>query len=213
MEDAPSVENRRASVQCVEAHTGIVLDLTGAWALPGAPRLRHFDSVDAALAYAQAHVERNPLDECVIRNAGEANVAVIRDGAALASTRKRVPVIRFSPSGSDWLKPIRRVTVWADRLALETEASLYEYPWATIAVWPRPALLSRARWRLGSRAPRAYVGERLWCASPRERFLRFFLTPPVTLYMPKGDDLHGDSCFRRSQDIIAKGGFLTHDLG
>jgi hypothetical protein len=58
------------------------------------------------------------------------------------------------------------------------------------------------------------VGDRDWFHDPPDRFFRFFTTPPVTVYMPNESGVEYEhTCFRRLQDVIAEGGFITHDLG
>jgi hypothetical protein len=78
-----------------------------------------------------------------------------------------------------------------------------------VAEWPRPRWL----WRLGR--PRFLrVGERHWFHDPPDRFFRFFTTPPITVYMPDESGVEYEATvFRRLQDVIAAGGFTTHDLG
>ena len=49
---------------------------------------------------------------------------------------------------------------------------------------------------------------------PTERFVRFYTTPAITVYLP--DDaptVYDFTLFRRIQNVIAAGGYSTLDLG
>ena len=75
----------------------------------------------------------------------------------------------------------------------------------------RLAPAGRAGWR-----PRWLpVGERDRFKSQAERFYRFYTWPNIVIYMPvePAETDHGDSLFRRVQDVISAGGYGTWELG
>ena len=127
----------------------------------------------------------------------------------MASVPTSVEPLRFVPSRVDGPPSVTEVAAFPDRLELLSEGRWGVIRLDDIAEWPRPRWL----WRL--RRPRFLpVGERNWFRDPPDRFFRFFTKPLITVYMPdeKGVE-YGATCFRRLQDVLAEGGFTTHDLG
>lgn len=58
------------AIVCAERATGIVLNTTGAWAVPGDPRYRTFRSLDEARQEAAKLARENPEWECVVLDGG-----------------------------------------------------------------------------------------------------------------------------------------------
>ncbi len=101
-----------------------------------------------------------------------------------------------------------------DRLELVSEGRVVTVIFDAIAEWPWPRALRRLLGRVGLRPRFLPVGERDWFHGPRDRFVRFFTTPPLVVYMPDERGVEYEhTCFRRLQDVIALGGFTTYDLG
>jgi hypothetical protein len=59
------------------------------------------------------------------------------------------------------------------------------------------------------------VADRDWFHLPRDRFLRFYTRPPLTICMPIDEPTgpYGDTWFLRIQEVLREGGFHTFDLG
>src|SRR5208283_2064336 len=109
---------------------------------------------------------------------------------------------------------VTEVVVYSDRLELLSENGWVVLRLEDIAEWPRPRWFWRllARW---GRPPRWLpVGERDWFHPPPNRYIRFFTSPRITVYMPDEQGVeYQDTVFRRVQDVMLKGGFSTWDLG
>ncbi|MBI5514285.1 MAG: hypothetical protein HY909_10980 [Deltaproteobacteria bacterium] len=122
--------------------------------------------------------------------------------------------LRFVPSRVEGLAGVTEVTARPDRLELVSEGRLVTVLLASIADWPWPRRLRRLLARAGLRPRWLPVGDRDWFHEPQDRFIRFFTTPPLTVYMPDERGVaYEHTCFRRLQDVIARGGFTTNDLG
>jgi hypothetical protein len=122
--------------------------------------------------------------------------------------------LRFVPSRVEGLPGVAEVTVFPDRMELLSEGRTVVVHWADIAYWPRPRGLWRRLARLGWKPKWLPIGDRDWFHAPADRFFRFYTDPPLTIYMPDetGVEYH-DTCFRRLQRVIFRGGFNTFDLG
>jgi hypothetical protein len=122
--------------------------------------------------------------------------------------------LRFTPSRVVGLPNITEVAVYPDRLELLSAGRWLVYRFADIAAWPRPRRLWRWLARLGWRPRWLPVGERDWFHAPPDRFIRFFTSPPVVVYMPDEVGVeYGNTVFRRAQEVMLRGGFSTWDLG
>jgi hypothetical protein len=124
--------------------------------------------------------------------------------------------LRFVPSAVDGLPLVSEVAVFPDRLELLSESKWVIIRFLDIARWYRFGWLYGPLARLGW-GVRGWpsVGDRDWFHPPSGRFFRFFTEPPVTVYMPDEprDTDYGSTIFRRVQDVIRAGGFVTSDLG
>jgi hypothetical protein len=127
----------------------------------------------------------------------------------MATALHSINPLRFVPSRVDGLPSVTEVAIFPDRIEFVSEGRAVTIYLDDIAEWPRP------RWLRRLRRPRFLpVGARDWFHDPSDRFFRFFTTPPITVYMPDEKGVEYDrTCFRRLQDVIAEGGFITHDLG
>ncbi|MFO0843944.1 MAG: hypothetical protein U0797_16360 [Gemmataceae bacterium] len=122
--------------------------------------------------------------------------------------------LRFVPSRVKGLPGVTEVAVLPDSLALFSEGRWVVIPLADIATWPRPRWLWRLLARLGWRPSWLPVADRDWFHLPQDRFFRFYTTQPLVVYIPdEAGVAYGQTCFRRLQDVIARGGFGTFDLG
>lgn len=124
--------------------------------------------------------------------------------------------LRFTPSRVDGLADVTEVAVFPDRLELchgvdkKTVIRFSQIARSLANDW-FSQLMSRLGWRRGP----AYVADRDWFHPPSERFFRFYTTPSLAIYLPDepANTSYCHTLFRRIQDIILKGGFLTFDLG
>ena len=122
--------------------------------------------------------------------------------------------LRFLPSRVEGLADVTEVVVFPDRLEACSAGRQVTIRFGAIAAWPRPAWLWRLLARLGWRPRWLPVGERDWFHAPPDRFIRFFSSPPLTLYMPDERGVpYPQTVFRRLQDVLLQGGFSTWDLG
>jgi hypothetical protein len=123
--------------------------------------------------------------------------------------------LRLVPSRVEGLPEVTEIVVFPDRLELCSAGEWLSFPFAEMVEWPRPAWFWRLLARLGWRQRFLPVGERDWFHPPADRFFRFFTSPRVVVYMPDepADTSYGDTCFRRVQDVMFRGGFNTWDLG
>jgi hypothetical protein len=124
--------------------------------------------------------------------------------------------LRFQPSSADGLPAVTEAVVYPDRLELLSEGTWVVIRFLDIARWYGRDGLYRmvARLGLGVRGW-PVMAERDWFHPPAQRFFRFYTWPPITIYMPHEPDgtSYGETTFRRIQDVLAKGGFGTMDLG
>ncbi len=122
---------------------------------------------------------------------------------------------RFSPSRVEGMEDISQVVVYSNRLEILRGQQVISIAFLDIVEWPRPRALFHRLARLGLRPRLLMVGERDWFHPPTERFIRFYTTPNLTMYMPEeppGTEVH-DTAFRRIQYVMMEGGFGTYDLG
>lgn len=124
--------------------------------------------------------------------------------------------LRFAPSAVEGLPSVTEVAVFPDRVELLSEGKWFVIRFLDIARWHRCGWLYRLLARLG-RTVRGWpmVADRDWFHPPSRRFFRFFTLPPLTVYMPDEppDTCYGQTMFRRVQNVLLAGGFLTFDLG
>jgi hypothetical protein len=124
--------------------------------------------------------------------------------------------LRFIPSNVEGLPSVTEVAVFPDRLELFSEDKWVVIRFLDIARWYRHGWLYRPLARLGCGVHgRPFGADRDWFHPPSGRFFRFFTAPPVTVYMPDEPPAikYGQTMFRRVQDVMAAGGFVTFDLG
>jgi hypothetical protein len=123
--------------------------------------------------------------------------------------------IRFIPSRVDGLPDVTDVAVFPDRLEVNSAGRWSVFPFVQIAKWPSPAWFWQLLYHLRGRRHRLPVGDRDWFHPPPDRFIAFYTTPKLVIYMPK-DEMQGpyqETVFTRVQEVIAVGGFGTFDLG
>jgi hypothetical protein len=123
--------------------------------------------------------------------------------------------LRFVPSRVEGLPGVSEVVVFPDRLEFLTEGRLVSFRFIDLVEWPTPTLIWRALARLGWRPWPLMVGERDWFHPPSERFFRFYTRPRIVVYLPDEpiETEYALTLFRRVQDVMLEGGFLTWDLG
>lgn len=124
--------------------------------------------------------------------------------------------LRFVPGAVDGLPDVTAAVVFPDRLELLSAGRWTTIVFLDIAQWPWGGRLFRWLARRGFRVRgRPSVGGRDWCQPPARRYFRFQTDPPITVYMPSeaADTGYDDTTFGRVKDVLALGGFTTHDLG
>jgi hypothetical protein len=122
--------------------------------------------------------------------------------------------LRFVPTRVGGVADVTEVAVFPDRLELVSDEKRLSFPYCDMARWPQPRWLWRLLSWIGIRPGWLPIGERDWFHPPNERYIRFYATPPMTIYIP--DDPHTVyhlTLFRRIQNMIAAGGYSTFDLG
>jgi hypothetical protein len=121
--------------------------------------------------------------------------------------------VRFVPSRVEGLPDVTEVAIYPDRLELLSAGHLKTILYEDLAERPRP----RWWWRFTARWARrggTYIGERDWFHLPVERFVRFFTSPPLVIYMPDETGVaYGSTVFCRMHLVMAAGGYGTYDLG
>src|SRR5262245_2921219 len=124
--------------------------------------------------------------------------------------------LRFVPSAVDGLPSVTEVAIFPDRLELLSEGKWTVIRFLDIARWYRGGWWYWSLARIGLRV-RAWpsVGARDWFHPPAQRFFRFDTSPPITVSMPDEPEelVYGQTMFRRVQNVLALGGFVTDDLG
>jgi hypothetical protein len=124
--------------------------------------------------------------------------------------------LRFVPSAVEGLPHVTEAAVFPDRLELLSEGKWVVIRFLDIARWYRGGWIYRPLGRLGWRV-RGWpsVADRDWFHPPAGRFFRFYTDPPVTVYMADEppETNFGQTLFRRVQNVMARGGFGSFDLG
>jgi hypothetical protein len=124
--------------------------------------------------------------------------------------------LRFIPSAVKGLSAVTEVAVFPDRLELLSAGEWVRIRFFDIARWYRHGWLYRPLAWLGW-GIRGWpsVADRDWFHPPAGRFFRFYTEPPVTVYLPDEppETSYGQTIFRRVQEVMAKGGFASFDLG
>lgn len=124
--------------------------------------------------------------------------------------------LRFVPSSVEGLPSVTEVAVYPDRLELLSDGKWVVVRFLEIARWQRYGVVYRLMARLGYGVRgRASVADRDWFHPPNRRFFRFYTQPPITVFLPDEppETGYGETMFRRVQDVLARGGFFTFDLG
>jgi hypothetical protein len=122
--------------------------------------------------------------------------------------------LRFVPSRVDGIFDVTEVAIYPDRLELKSAGRCVAFRFWEIARWPSPCWFWRLVARFGWRPRWLPVGDRDWFHAAPDRFFAFYTSPPVVVYMPDESGVeYGQTTFRRIQDVIARGGFGTFDLG
>jgi hypothetical protein len=123
--------------------------------------------------------------------------------------------LRFVPSAVEGLPDFTEAAVFPDRLELLSAGKWVAIHFLDIARWYRRGWLYRPLAYLGWVYGTPFVADRDWFHPPSGRFFRFYTDPSITVYMPDEprETSYGQTIFRRVQDVMARGGFATHDLG
>ena len=121
--------------------------------------------------------------------------------------------VRFEPSGCDGMDGVSEVAVFPDRLELRASNNVTVVKLSEIVRWRRPIAVRKLLAKAGLRPRYLVVGERDWCRSPRERFVRFYTDPPITIRVPDHEGMdYSESFIPRIGSVLATGGYCTHDL-
>jgi hypothetical protein len=123
--------------------------------------------------------------------------------------------LRFVPSHVEGLPSVTEAVVFPDRVELLSAGEWVVIRFLDIARWSRHGWLYRRLAHLGWVRGSPLVADRDWFHPPSGRFFRFFTKPAVTVYMPdeRINTSYGQTIFRRFQDVMYAGGFLSNDLG
>jgi hypothetical protein len=124
--------------------------------------------------------------------------------------------LRFVPSAVEGLPHVTEAAVFPDRLELRSGEKWRTIRFLDFARWRRRGWLYRPLARLGWGVHGwPAVADRDWFHPPSGRFFRFYTSPPVTVYLPDepAKTSYGQTLFRRVQEVMAKGGFSSCDLG
>lgn len=120
--------------------------------------------------------------------------------------------IQFAPSRVEGLPAVTRVVVHPDRLEIESEGTWRTSPFARMG---RPRTVVGKLFRLvGIRVGPYLIGARDWFHAPRDRFLRFDASPPLTVFLPDTPDEESRALYIQIRDCIhSSGRYATDDLG
>lgn len=124
--------------------------------------------------------------------------------------------VRFVPSAVEGMASVTEVVVFPDRLELFSLNQRVVIRFLDIAQWYQHGWAYRTLARCGFGVKGwPSVADRDWFHPPAGRFFRFYGVPPITVFMPdeSRDIPYGETMFRRIQDVLAVGGFVTFDLG
>jgi len=122
--------------------------------------------------------------------------------------------ITFTPSRVDWTSDISLVTVWPNRLTVETVDGEQEFLFEQIGKIQESGIMRFMRRLGGAKQFGLLVADRDWFHPPQDRYFRFYTDPPMTVYMPADDAAdYEESVFFRVQAVIRCGGFETYDVG
>jgi hypothetical protein len=121
---------------------------------------------------------------------------------------------RFVPSRVEGVTEVSEVVVHPDRLELVHSTTRRVIHLIDIARWPWPKQFWRVIHTIGIRPKWLPVADRDWFHVPRDRFFRFYTSPPITIFMPADETAeYGPSHFLRIQQVFLAAGFHTFDLG
>ncbi|QDU73585.1 hypothetical protein Pan97_05610 [Bremerella volcania] len=122
--------------------------------------------------------------------------------------------ITFTPSRVDGMTEVSSVTVWPNKLEVETADGTQEFRFEEIGKIQESEIMRFMR-RLGGAKPFGMlVADRDWFHPPKDRYFRFYTDPPMTVYMPTNDsEDYEESVFFRVQAVIRCGGYETYDMG
>jgi hypothetical protein len=124
--------------------------------------------------------------------------------------------LRFVPSAVEGLPDVTEAAVFPDRVELLSGGKWSTIRFLDIARWHCCGWLYRLLARLGGGVGgRPAVADRVWFHPPAGRFFRYYTNPPVTVYLPDEPPgtAYAQTVFRRVQEVMARGGFSSFDLG
>ncbi|MEM6506335.1 MAG: hypothetical protein AAF711_12915 [Planctomycetota bacterium] len=123
--------------------------------------------------------------------------------------------VTFTPSRVEGMSGVESVTVYPDRLTIQSHQGESSILFSEIALRPSPGFLSRLVTRLRLKPRWLPVADRDWFHSPPDMFFRFYTKPALTIYMPVDEvkEPYSSSHFVQIQEIMLQGGFHSIDLG
>ena len=123
--------------------------------------------------------------------------------------------LHFVPSRVEGLPEVTAVTVFPDRIELNSGGRIVTRRFADIARWPRPRIFWKALYHSGFKPRWLAVADRDWFQDPADMYFEFYTDPRIRVCMPRDEskDDYGSSYFVRIQNVIRRGGFQTYDVG
>lgn len=118
------------------------------------------------------------------------------------------------PSRVEGVTGVIEAVVNPDRLTFLCDDRQVVVKFEDIAKWPRPHKMHKIFARFGWSPRWLPIADRDWFHGPPDRYFRFYTDPPIIVYMPDESGVeYSETCFRKIQDVITRGGFSTFDLG
>lgn len=132
----------------------------------------------------------------------------------MGKTAESPACVSFVPSRVEGIDGVTEVTVFRDRLELQTVRERLTFRFGDIGRRQEPGVVSALKRCFLVRPYPRMIADRNWFLAPPDRYFKFYTNPPITVYMPADDTWeYVGSCFLKIQQVVRSGGFETFDLG